>query len=101
MEVNWSAAPPELWTWAVRPRGVPTATISKSRVAGSRLMTGPAEVVAVPLTPRLAVGFIGSLLAMARQAPAGRAPAALGAKVTPRFVLAPAATVNGPAGVQV
>src|SRR5256885_16469192 len=38
---------------------------------------------------------------MARQAPAGRAPAAVGAKVTLRVIRPPASTVNGAAGVQV
>src|SRR5256885_12578995 len=38
---------------------------------------------------------------MARQAPAGRAPAAVGAKVTLRVTLPPASTVNGAVGVQV
>src|SRR2546423_14671013 len=76
-------------------------TVWKSSEAGSRVTAGPAAPVAVPLTPRLIVGFSWSLLAMARQAPAGRAPAAVGAKVTLRVIRPPAGTVNGAAGVQV
>ena len=73
----------------------------KSSEAGSSRREGPAVPAAVPLTPSLTVGFAGSLLAMARQAPAGRAPAAVGAKVTRRVTLPPAATVKGAAGAQV
>src|SRR5437870_96977 len=76
-------------------------TVWKSSEAGSRVTAGPAAPVAVPLTPGWTVGFAGSLLATARQAPAGRAPAAVGAKVTLRLPLPPAATVNGPVGVRV
>src|SRR5437879_13618607 len=76
-------------------------TVWKSSEAGSRVTAGPAAPVAVPLTPRLIVGFSWSLLAMARQAPAGRAPAAVGAKVTLRGIRPPASTVNGAVGVPV
>src|SRR5256885_16888783 len=54
----------------------------------------------VPLRARWTVGFAASLLAMVRHAPAGSEPAAVGAKVTFRFVLPPAVTENGPVGVQ-
>src|SRR2546423_10837044 len=73
-------------------------TVWKSSEAGSRLTAGPAAPVAVPLTPRLIVGFSWSLLAMARQAPAGREPAAVGAKGTLRGTLPPAGTGDGPGG---
>src|SRR2546428_3828101 len=64
-------------------------------------MARPGALAPVPPSPRLTVGFAGSLLVMARQAPTGRAPAAVGAKVTLRLVLPPAATVNGPVDAQV
>src|SRR2546430_575495 len=101
IDVRSSAALPALCTCDVSFRGAPRTTVWKSSEAGSRMMAGPAAPVAVPLTPRLTVGFAGSLLAMARQAPAGRAPAAVGAKVTLRLAPPPTATVNGPVGVQV
>src|SRR5207245_2373067 len=101
IDVRSSAALPVLCTCDVSSRGAPMTTVWKSSEAGSRLTAGPAAPVAVPLTPRLIVGFSWSLLAMARQAPAGRAPAAVGAKVTLRLALPPAATVNGPVGVRV
>src|SRR5207245_1668571 len=101
MDVRLSAASPALCTRVVSFRGVPMTTVWKSREGGSRVMAGPATLLAVPLTPRLTVGFAESLLAMARQALAGRAPAAVGAKVTLRVVLPPATTVNGTAGAQV
>src|SRR5207244_4204993 len=101
IDVRSSAALPALCTCDVSFRGAPRTTVWKSSEAGSRMMAGPAAPVAVPLTPRLIVGFNWSLLAMARQAPAGRAPAAGGAKVTLRVATPPAATVNGPVGVRV
>src|SRR5712692_10054285 len=101
MDVRSSAASPVLCTRVVSFRGVAMTTVWKSSEAGSRVMAGPTALAAVPLTPRLTVGFAGSLLAMARQALAGRAPAALGAKVTLRVALPPATTVNGTAGAQV
>src|SRR2546428_840102 len=101
IDVRSSAALPALCTCDVSFRGAPRTTVWKSSEAGSRMMAGPAALVAVPLTPRLTVGFAGSLLATARQAPAGRAPAAVGAKVTLRLATPPAATVNGPVGVRV
>src|SRR3989449_5201691 len=101
IDVRSSAALPALCTCDVSSRGAPMTTVWKSSEAGSRLTAGPAAPVAVPLTPRLIVGFSWSLLAMARQAPAGRAPAAVGAKVTLRVTLPPASTVNGAASVQV
>src|SRR5260370_19183173 len=61
----------------------------------------PYTTLSRSLTPRWRAGFAGSSLAMERQAPAGRAPAAVGAKVMLRFALPPAATVNDPVGVQV
>src|SRR5207245_9215103 len=101
IDVRSSAALPVLCTCDVSSRGAPMTTVWKSSEAGSRVTAGPAAPVAVPLTPRLIVGFSWSLLAMARQAPAGRAPAAVGAKVTLRVTLPPASTGNGAAGVQV
>src|SRR5438132_271198 len=101
IDVRSSAALPALCTCDVSFRGAPRTTVWKSSEAGSRMMAGPAAPVAVPLTRRLIVGFNWSLLAMARQAPAGRAPAAVGAKVTLRVTLPPASTVNGAVGVQV
>src|SRR6267143_92813 len=101
MDFRSSDASPALCTRVVSFRGAPMTTVWKSSEAGSRVMAGPATLAAVPLMPRLTVGFAGSLLAMARQAPAGRAPAALGAKVTLRVALPPATTVNGTAGAQV
>src|SRR2546421_5937347 len=78
IDVRSSAALPALCTCDVSFRGAPRTTVWKSSEAGSRMMAGPAAPVAVPLTPRLIVGFNWSLLAMARQAPAGRTPAAGG-----------------------
>src|SRR5712692_11022323 len=101
MDVRSSAASPVLCTRVVSFRGVAMTTVWKSSEAGSRVMAGPTALAAVPLTPRLTVGFAGSLLAMARQAPAGRAPAAVGAKVTLRLAFPPGATVNDPVGAQV
>ena len=101
MPVTLSGAVPAFCTWAPSVFELPTVTIWKTSEAGLSAMAGAAVVVAVPLTPRLTVGFAGSLLAMARQAPAGRAPAAVGAKVTLRLATPPTATVNGPVGVQV
>src|SRR5712671_1721121 len=101
MDFRSSDASPALCTRVVSFRGAPMTTVWKSSEAGSRLMAGPATPATVPLMLRLTVGFAGSLLAMARQAPAGRAPAVLGAKVTLRVALPPAATVNGTAGAQV
>src|SRR2546428_13045425 len=71
IDVRSSAALPALCTCDVSSRGAPMTTVWKSSEAGSRLTAGPAAPVAVPLTPRLIVGFSWSLLAMARQAPAG------------------------------
>src|SRR3989449_6045012 len=101
IDVRSSAALPALCTCDVSSRGAPMTTVWKSSEAGSRLTAGPAAPVAVPLTPRLIVGFAGSLLATARQARGGRAPAAVGAKVALRLAPPPAATVNGPVGVRV
>ena len=101
MPVTFSGAVPAFCTWAPSVFELPTVTVWKTSEAGLSAMAGAAVVVAVPLTPRLTVGFAGSLLATARQAPAGRAPAAVGAKVTLRLALPPAATVNGPVGVRV
>src|SRR5712691_2131903 len=101
MDVTSSGALPLLCTFAVRAPGLPTAMVWKSSVAGSRVMAGTLAAVALPRRPRLMVGFAGSLLAIERQAPAARAPAAVGAKVTLRVVAPDAATVNGAAGVQV
>src|SRR2546426_975123 len=101
MPVTLSGAVPAFCTWAPSVFELPTVTVWKTSEAGLSAMAGAAVVVAVPLTPRLTVGFAGSLLATARQAPAGRAPAAVGAKVTLRLALPPAATVNGPVGVRV
>src|SRR2546430_2260051 len=56
---------------------------------------------AAPLMLNWTVAFAWSLVAMTRQAPAGRAPAAVGAKVTLRVIRPPASTVNGAADVQV
>src|SRR6266849_5795950 len=64
-------------------------------------MTGTGAVVALPLTPRPMVGLAGSLLENLRQAPAGRTPEIIGAKVTLRPALPPAARVKEPVGVQV
>src|SRR2546426_123065 len=101
MPVTLSGAVPAFCTWAPSVFELPTVTVWKTSEAGLSAMAGAAVVVAVPLTPRLTVGFAGSLLATARQAPAGRAPAAVGAKVALRLATPPAATVNGPVGVQV
>src|SRR5712671_2715937 len=101
MDFRSSDASPALCTRVVSFRGAPMTTVWKSSEAGSRLMAGPATPATVPLRPRLTVGFAASLLAMARQAPAGRAPAAAGAKVTLRLAVAPGATVNAPVGAQV
>src|SRR5256885_6629001 len=100
MDVRSSAASPALCTRVVSFRGVPMTTVWKSSEAGSRLMAGPATLAAVPLMPRLTVGFAGSLLATVRQALAGRAPAVLRAKGKLRGTLPPATTVNGTAGAQ-
>src|SRR5712664_2788240 len=99
--VRLSGAVPAFCTWVLSIFELPTVTVWKLSEVGLRAMAGPATLAAVPLRPRLKVGFAGSLLAMARQAPAGRAPAAVGAKVTLRVALPPAATVNDAAGVQV
>src|SRR6267378_3887091 len=99
--VTFSGAVPAFCTWVLSIFELPTVTVWKLSEVGLRAMAGVAVFVAVPLRPRLTVGFAASLLAMARQAPAGRAPAAVGAKVTPRLALAPGATVNAPVGAQV
>src|SRR5438309_10279591 len=101
IEVRSSAALPALCTCDVSSRGAPMTTVWKSSEAGSRVTAGPAAPVAVPLTPRLIVGFSWSLLAMARPAPAGREAAAGGARVTLGVIGPPASTVNGAAGGQV
>src|SRR2546430_11749922 len=96
--VRSSAALPALCTCDVSFRGAPRTTVWKSSEAGSRMMAGPAAPVAVPLTPRLIVGFSWSLLAMARQAPAGREPA--GARGEGRLwgALPPAGNADSPGG---
>src|SRR5712664_1379672 len=99
--VRLSGAVPAFCTWVLSIFELPTVTIWKLSEVGLRAIAGVAVFVAIPPTPRLTVGFAGSLLAMARQAPAGRAPAAVGAKVTRRVTLPPAATVKGAAGAQV
>src|SRR5712664_2670373 len=99
--VTFSGAVPAFCTWVVSVFEVPTVTVWKLSEAGFRTMAGAGVFVAVPLRPRLTVGFTASLLATARQAPAGRAPAAVGAKVTLRLALAPGATVTDAVGAQV
>src|SRR5207237_1170998 len=81
MPVTFSGAVPAFCTWAVSVFDVPAVTVAKSIEAGLSAMAG---VVAtpVPLRPKVMVGFAGSLLAMERHAPAGRAPAVVGANVT-------------------
>src|SRR2546430_16356977 len=98
IDVRSSAALPALCTCDVSFRGAPRTTVWKSSEAGSRMMAGPAAPVAVPLTPRLIVGFSWSLLAMARQAPAGREAAAAGAEGEVRGTPPPAATADGAGG---
>src|SRR2546421_7589659 len=96
--VTFSGAVPVFCTWVLSVLELPTVTIWKLNEAGLRTMAGAGELVPVPASPRLRVGFAGSLLATARQAPAGRAPAAVRAKATFRLALPPAATGNGPGG---
>src|SRR2546426_8629471 len=98
IDVRSSAALPALCTCDVSFRGAPRTTVWKSSEAGSRLTAGPAAPVAVPLTPRLIVGFSWSLLAMARQAPAGRGPPAPRAEGTFRGTISPAGTGTRAAG---
>src|SRR5256885_3933595 len=95
MPVTFSGAVPAFCTWAPSVFELPTVTVWKTSEAGLSAMAGAAVVVALPLTPRLTVGFAGSLLATARQAPAGGAQAGARAKATLGPPRPPRRTVAG------